>query len=133
MKPPSDATTGAHKKSLGAFGERVAGAHLQARGYRIVERNFRVYEAELDIIARHGDTLVFVEVRTRKGGAPGMAALSVNGRKAEQLRRAVNWYIERHPQVADDLMRIDVVTVELAADGSLRRVTHIEDAVRGDR
>ena len=125
--------TSRERKSLGEFGERVAAAHLEARGYEIIERNFRVYEAEIDIVARHGRTLVFVEVRTRRGGPEGMAAASVNQRKAAQLRRAVDWYIERHPECADDLMRIDVITVELAADGTLRRLAHIEDAVHGDR
>ena len=120
------------RKSLGEFGERVAAAHLESRGYEIVERNFRVYEAEIDIVARDAGVLVFVEVRTRRGGPAGMAAASVNKRKAAQLRRAVEWYVERHPERADDLMRIDVITVELAADGTLRRLTHIEDAVRGD-
>jgi putative endonuclease len=119
-------------KSLGDFGERVAAAHLQAKGYTVVERNFRVPEAEIDVVARDGDALVFVEVRTRRGGASGMAALSVGPRKASKLLHAVDWYIERHPECANLPLRIDVVTVELARDGSLRGVTHHEDAVRPD-
>jgi putative endonuclease len=117
-------------KSLGDFGERVAAAHLQAKGYIIVERNFHVVEAEIDLVTRDGDALVFVEVRTRKGGAQGMAALSVGPRKAAKLLNAVDWYIERHPDAVDHPLRIDVVTVELNRDGSLRGVTHYEDAVR---
>jgi putative endonuclease len=117
-------------KSLGDFGERIAAAHLEAKGYRIVERNFRVVEAEIDLVARDGDALVFVEVRTRRGGAAGMASLTVGPRKAPQLLHAVEWYIERHPDCADLPQRIDVVTVELARDGALRSVTHFEDAVR---
>jgi putative endonuclease len=118
------------RKPLGDFGERVAGAHLEAKGYRIVDRKFRVLEAEIDLVARDGDELVFVEVRTRRGGVAGMAALSVNARKSAQLRRAAAWYIEQHPELADDPMRIDVVTVELRRDGTLGAVTHIEGAVR---
>ena len=118
-------------KSLGAFGERVAAAHLEARGYRIIERNFRAPECEIDVIARDGDVLVFVEVRTRRGGAGGMAELSVDARKQRQLVRAVETYVAAHPETADAPLRIDVVTVELRADGTLRQVSHIEDAVRG--
>ena len=118
------------RKPLGNFGERVAAAHLEAKGYAILDRNFRVAEAELDLVARDGDTLVFVEVRTRRGGEAGMAALSVNARKALQLQHAAAWYIEEHPHLADDPMRIDVVTVELRRDGTLDKVTHIENAVR---
>lgn len=117
-------------KALGDFGERVAAAHLEAKGYRIVERNFRVVEAEIDLVARDADTLVFVEVRTRRGGAAGMAALSVGPRKAAQLLRSVEWYVERHPAVAELPQRIDVVTIELRRDGTLRALTHHEDAVR---
>jgi putative endonuclease len=119
------------RRPLGDFGERVAAAHLEAKGYEIIDRKFRVIEAEIDLVARDGDVLVFVEVRTRRGGASGMAALSVNARKAAQLRRAAAWYIEQHPDLADDPMRIDVVTVELHRDGVVGAVTHIEDAVRG--
>jgi putative endonuclease len=119
------------RKPLGDFGERVAAAHLEAKGYAILDRNFRVAEAEIDIVARDGDTLVIVEVRTRRGGEPGMAALSVNARKALQLQHAAEWYIEKHPEFADGPMRIDVVTVELRRDGTLDKVTHIENAVRG--
>ena len=118
------------RKPLGDFGERVAAAHLEAKGYAIVDRKFRVAEAELDLIARDEDVLVFVEVRTRRGGERGMAALSVNAKKAQQLQHAAAWYIEEHPQYADDPMRIDVVTVELHRDGTVERVTHIENAVR---
>lgn len=118
------------RKPLGDFGERLAAVHLEAKGYRIIDRKFRVVEAEIDLVARDGDTLVFVEVRTRRGGAAGMAALSVNAAKAKQLLRAAGWYIEQHPELADDPMRIDVVTVELRRDGTLREVAHIENAVR---
>lgn len=120
------------RKPLGDFGERVAAAHLEAKGYMITERNFRVAEAEIDLIARAGDgTVVFVEVRTRRGGERGMAALSVGARKAAQLRRAVGWYIEQHPGSDDAPMRIDVMTVELDSAGRLLEVRHYEDAVRG--
>jgi putative endonuclease len=140
MKPerprvPARPLVGAPKpetKSLGDFGERIAAEHLEAKGFAIVERNFRVVEGEIDLVARDGDTIVFVEVRTRRGGATGMAALSVGPRKAAQLLRAAEWYVERHPHCADLPQRIDVVTVELHRDGTLRTVTHFEDAVRPD-
>lgn len=116
--------------SLGKFGERVAAAHLEAKGFRIIDRNFRVAEAEADLVARDGDTVVFVEVRTRRGGAAGMAALSINARKAAKVLLAARWYAERHPEYGALPMRIDAVTVELARDGKVLRVEHIEDAVR---
>ena len=85
------------RQSLGDFGERTAAAHLEAKGYRIVGRKFRVRDAEIDLIARDGDALVFVEVRTRRGAYPGMAALSITRTKAAKLLVAADRYIEHHP------------------------------------
>ena len=120
------------RQHLGNFGERLAAAHLEAKGYTIIGRNFRVAQAELDLIARDGGTIVFVEVRTRRGGEAGLAAASVNKRKAAQLMKAIDRYIEQHPEAADHPLRIDVVTVELQRDGALREVHHYEDAVRAE-
>lgn len=121
------------RQSLGDFGERTAAAHLEAKGYRIVGRKFRVRDAEIDLIARDGDALVFVEVRTRRGAYPGMAALSITRTKAAKLLLAADRYVEHHPDAADLALRIDVVAIELDADGLLRNIIHIEDAVRPDR
>lgn len=118
------------RQSLGDFGERVVAAHLEARGYTIIDRKFRVPEAELDLVARRGDDVVFIEVRTRRGGETGMAALSVNASKAAKVLHAVEWYLERHPELGELPARIDVVTVELDRDGRLLAVEHFEDAIR---
>ncbi len=121
------------RQRLGGFGERTAAAHLEAKGYRIVERNFRVREAEIDLVATDGEALVFVEVRTRRGAYPGMAALSITRGKARKLLLAADHYVESRPEAADLPLRIDVVAIELARDGTLLGVNHIEDAVRPDR
>ena len=108
----------------------MAAAHLESRGYTIVDRKFRVPEAGIDLVARDGDAIVFVEVRTRRGGERGMAAASVNAVKAAKVLRAIGWYIERHPEVAEFPQRVDGATVELAPDGRVVAVEHFEDAVR---
>jgi len=115
---------------LGEFGERVAAAHLEAKGYHIRERNFRVAEGEIDIIAECGGTLVFVEVRTRRGGSHGTAAESVTARKAAHLVAAAQSYAQANPGCPPD-QRIDVIAVELAPDGRLLSLEHIEGAVEG--
>lgn len=121
------------RQSLGDFGERTAVAHLEAKGYRIVGRKFRVRDAEIDLIVRDTDALVFVEVRTRRGAYPGMAALSITRTKAAKLLLAADRYIELHPDAAALPLRIDVVAIELAAGGLVQNIIHIEDAVRPDR
>lgn len=120
----------AETQRLGGFGERLARAHLEAKGYAIIDRNFRTRDCEIDLVARDGEVVVFVEVRTRRGAYDGMAALSVTKGKMRKLRNAVERYVEAHPEVSDAPLRIDVVAVELDGDGKLRGVEHIEDAVR---
>ena len=77
------------RQHLGDFGERTASAHLEAKGLRIVDRNFRTREAEIDLVAIDGEQAVFVEVRTRRGAYDGMAALSVTRGKQRKLVNAV--------------------------------------------
>lgn len=118
------------RQQLGDFGERVARAHLEAKGLRIIDRKFRVREAEVDLVALDGEQIVFVEVRTRRGAYPGMAALSVTAAKARKLRFAVSRYVELHADAAERPQRIDVVAIEMDRAGKMSGVTHIEDAVR---
>jgi len=116
------------RRDLGAFGERVAAAHLEAKGYRIRDRNFRTREGEVDIIAEHASTLVFVEVRTRRGDALGSPAESVTATKAAHILAAAQAYVQALKGWAGD-QRIDVIAVSLAPDGRVLSLEHIEGAV----
>ena len=115
------------RRALGAFGERLAAAHLEAKGYRIRARNFRCREGEIDIVAEDGDCLVFVEVRTRRGDAFGTPAESVTVAKERRLLTVARAYLQEHPDVPVN-QRIDVVAVELSR-GRLLAVQHIEGAI----
>jgi len=116
------------RRPLGAFGERVAVAHLETKGYAIRERNFRRREGEIDIVAEKENCLVFVEVRTRRGQAMGTAVESVTPRKQGQLLALAQAYLQVHESVPPQ-QRIDVITVTLAHDGRVLAVDHIENAV----
>ena len=116
------------RRDLGAFGERVAAAHLEATGYRIRERNFRTREGEIDIIAERGETLVFVEVRTRRGDAMGTAAESVTASKAARIIATAQAYAQAAENCPAD-QRIDVIALSLAADGRVLSLEHIEGAI----
>jgi len=115
------------RRDLGAFGERVAAAHLEAKGYRIRARNFRCREGEIDIVAEDGDCLVFVEGRTRRGDAFGTPAESVTVAKERRLLTVARAYLQQHNDVPPN-QRIDVVAVELSR-GRLLAVQHIEGAI----
>ncbi|CAI7980372.1 MULTISPECIES: YraN family protein [Parafrankia] len=104
---------------LGKFGEDVAARHLSADGAEILARNWRCRDGEIDIVARHGDTLVFCEVKTRSGADYGSGPDAVVGRKAARIRRlAVRWLAEHpHPPA---IIRFDVLSVYRERQGSVR-------------
>jgi putative endonuclease len=94
----------------GADAETRASQLLVERGYRIVERNFRCASGELDIVARDGDILCFVEVRSRASGEHGHAAETVNRKKQRQVARVAMHYLGlRDPRFAQS--RFDVVAI----------------------
>lgn len=94
----------------GACAETTATRILTAHGYRIVERNYSCKLGEIDIVARDGDVLVFVEVRSRGDADHGDAAEMVHRRKQRQVARVAQWYlIDREPE--HDECRFDVVAI----------------------
>jgi putative endonuclease len=100
------------KKELGAKGEEVAVSYLKSRGYRIVERNYRIRFGEIDIIAEQGGDLVFIEVKTRSGTLFGSPFESVTKQKQKQLSKVALEYISKQG-FHDRPARFDVVGIEL--------------------
>lgn len=99
----------------GAAAEALAAQFLQARGIRIVERNYRCRGGEIDIIAREGSTLVFVEVRLRRGNAFGGAAASITPAKRKRLSFAARHYLGRlgrEPPCRFDALLLDSLASE---------------------
>jgi putative endonuclease len=119
------------RRRLGQFGERIAAAHLEAEGYRIIERNFRCREGEVDIIAEDGRCLAFVEVRTRRGSAMGGAADSLTLLKGARITAAAEAYCQERLSLPEE-RRIDVIAVDLSPEGRVLRLEHIESAFAGD-
>lgn len=101
---------GLSKSERGKQGESRAARFLRSRGYHIVELNFRCKMGELDMIARDGETLVFVEVRTRSSARYGRASESVTATKRRRIARLAQFYLmTRKP--AFDTCRFDVVDI----------------------
>ncbi|MCW5849896.1 MAG: YraN family protein [Anaerolineae bacterium] len=117
------------RRGLGRAGEDLAVRALEARGYTIVGRNWRCPDGELDIIARDGACLVFVEVRTRRGGWQGAAEDSIGPAKQRRLLALADAYLQAEHVPLDAAWRIDVVTVEMDRRGVLREVLVLQDAV----
>ena len=103
-------------KTLGKQGEDYAEAFLRKQGYRILARNFRVAIGELDIVARDGATIVFIEVKTRRGDRCGTPGQSVNWRKQQKIARTADWYLkDRHLEGAP--CRFDVMEIYAPSGG----------------
>ncbi len=117
------------RKRIGQEGEDRAAAYLARQGYRIVERNFRTRNGEIDLVALHEGAIVFVEVKTRTSGAFGAPELAVDARKQQRMVRAALGYLVRK-NLRQVPCRFDVVAVSGAADGA---VQHIPDAFEMDR
>jgi putative endonuclease len=113
------------RRRLGNAGEDAAVRYLCQQGYVILERNFRCRWGEIDLIARDGRTLAFVEVKTRRSQRYGPAAAAVTLGKQRHLIKASQVYLSQRKK-ADELCRFDVVTVELNAQ--LPRIELIKDA-----
>jgi len=117
--------------ATGRSAENLAVALLLKRGYRIVARNWRRPEGELDVVADDGGVCVFVEVRSRTGEEFGHPLESVNPRKRRQIVRAARLYLDAEPTQAAGF-RFDVVGVTFFDDGRPPECVHIEDAFQID-
>jgi putative endonuclease len=112
---------------LGRLGERLAAEHLERLGYAIVARNHRTRFGELDLIACDGATLVFCEVKTRRGRGQPWDALHEG--KRTQVRRMARAYLSdtpNRPRAAQ--LRFDAIGIAIDARGRLTRLEHLEDA-----
>jgi len=115
------------QQALGMRAEQLAGEYLEQLGYRVIARNWRRPEGELDLVVGAEGLCVFVEVRSRTGTDRGHALETVDSRKRARVLRAARMYIEEeHPQAA--VFRFDVVGVTFAVDESPPDLVHVEDA-----
>ena len=111
---------------LGSRGEHIAAAFLTDIGLRVLDRNWRCREGELDIVARDGDAIVFCEVKTRRGVGFGHPAESVTPQKQRRLRLLAQRWLAAHDEHAPDL-RFDVIGVLVPPTG-LPLLTHLPAA-----
>jgi putative endonuclease len=112
---------------LGEFGEEAAANYLARAGHQIVARRWRCRRGELDIVTQDGQSLVFVEVRTRRGALAGSPEESVNATKRARLVQLAYSYLAASSHSGE--WRIDVVAVEVDRGGRVARINHIPHAV----
>ncbi|MCK5732926.1 MAG: ribonuclease HII [Candidatus Latescibacteria bacterium] len=119
--------TSGRRKRIGGAGEALAARFLEEKGYRILERNWRDASGELDLIAQHGETLVFAEVKTGKAAAFGPPEMWVTEAKQRQVVKVAKAYLSAQ-NIEEADIRFDVVGIEIV--GKARRIEHIENAFR---
>ncbi|MEU6722639.1 YraN family protein [Nonomuraea wenchangensis] len=112
----------AKKDELGKQGEQLAAIYLEAKGMRIIDRNWRCRHGEIDILAEDGPTLVVVEVKTRSSRSHGTALESVDRRKLSKLRALAAKWLSAQAR-AFDSVRVDIIAIErFAGDFALRHI-----------
>ncbi len=129
----SAAEGGDPRRGRGRRGEQLACRHLLHRGWRIIQTNYSSRYGEIDIIARRGDTVAFIEVKARRDRVMGEPFEAVGRRKQRQIRNmAETWLIARlnSEEYRDCQFRFDVISIILGDDGSAVELNHIEDAFR---
>lgn len=109
------------RRALGRIGEAAAGDFLVRRGYRIIARNFRCPFGELDLIAQHGEAIVFVEVKARTTTDFGEPFDAITPLKQRRLLRLATYYLKGRNWLRRPA-RFDAVSVTVAPDGAVTRI-----------
>ena len=118
-----------NKRQVGTEKENLAAEYLKKKGYFIIEKNYRVRQGEIDLIAENRDYLVFVEVKLRKSAAFAEALEFVDRHKQERIRRTAELYLCEHPEQTKQ-PRFDVIEVYAPFGTETKRpeIRHLEDA-----
>lgn len=117
------------RSRIGRMGEQVATRHLKDKGYRILQRNYRIKQGEIDIVAFRDGLLAFVEVRSQGKPGPIDPALSITRRKQWRVVKAAQHYMSTHrPEGSGVSVRFDVITVRFDPEGGQPQIRHIEGA-----
>jgi uncharacterized protein (TIGR00252 family) len=125
--PASTPAVGSQRARVGARGEELAVTYLESQGYAIVQRNYRCPEGEMDIVAREGHALVFVEVRARRSGVAGTPEESVTPAKGRRLIAVAERFLQEHPESPQE-WRIDLIALRPSGRRDLH-IDHLRHAV----
>jgi len=116
------------RQDLGQLGEELACVFLKKQGYKILGQNFRTRGGEIDVIAKEGEMVVFVEVKTRISTEFGSPEEAIDERKQYKLAMTAEAYLAAHDLYEADY-RIDAIGIEMEHDGRLKNLRHEKDVV----
>ena len=112
---------------VGEKGEQVAESYLKKKGYSVLERNYKNKYGEIDLIAKEGSELVFIEVRSKTENDFGMPEETVKGKKKKKLKQNALAYTTFNNY--DGFYRIDLVCVVFTKNGEIKRLTHHKNII----
>lgn len=115
------------KRRFGDIGEEKACEYLSGKGYRILERNYLTKFGEIDIVARKGDVLVFVEVKTARAGSPISPEENLTRNKLKKFQRAVGMYLNVQRIPESQPWQMDSITLVLDRAGNVLSLKHFEN------
>lgn len=110
----------------GSYGENLAEDFLKGKGYKILQKNFKARYGEIDLIALDKDTLVFIEVKTRKSAQYGSPEEAITPRKLYQIAKTSQIFKSLHPELPEG-MRIDAVCIELDQNREVQRIELLQN------
>ncbi len=114
-------------RTKGNQGEQIGEIYLKEHGYQIVERNLRSPFGEIDLVASHKGTLVFVEIKARRDATFGFPEEAVGERKKNKLVRLASWYLAQHPKL-NSPVRFDVLAIQMeGSDSGIRLIQNAFD------
>jgi len=114
-----------YKKNIGKIGEKISIDYLQKKNFIIIERNFRCRLGEIDIIARTGDKISFIEVKTRIGTNKGKPYESVNKSKLWHIKRTANYFLLIN-EIKECKLSVDIISIVLNDDLSVQKLDFFE-------
>lgn len=113
-----------HTRDKGDAAETVAVEYLQSKGYTILERNYHAGVSEVDVIAKEKTETVFVEVKSVFEDSEIDISETLTTAKISKLRKAIEVWLLKHPQVSPETIRLDFVGVVLKSSGELAHIEH---------
>lgn len=128
IDPMADKKAKKTTKQIGDWGEAQAAAWLEQRGYQIIGQNLYTPYGEIDLLARLGDRLFFIEVKTRRSSRFGRPEEAVTERKIQHLVESTQHYLQEHPELTED-WQIDVIAIQHDPKTGRTEFTYFENAV----
>ncbi len=118
-----------NSRQMGNWYEELAAAYLEQQGYQIIARQYRCRQGEIDLVARDGENIVFIEVKGRRSARFGLPQEAVDLRKQQRIRRVAQHFLWSNRQ-SESLCRFDVIAISSTGSGN-HSIRHIEGAFSG--